>query len=500
MVLIAAWLTLTSVLRGPVEEATAVRAAREKMLTPLDEMSSALNQILIHSWQIELGTSPVDREQRIETLKGQLSRFDDFRTQYEGAIAGTAYEDSGRRIREKWAPVAQSARELAATQPAAPAPAKAKARAKTKANAPATAAGPSPVAGLPAQIEALTGTIEDARRAFDENEVDAGAWPLALDRRLASGIAAACLCLIGLGALLLRGITRAAGAGPDTTWEEATRELTETLGLLAVAHHRLQEWVSAILDELHASQRFLGETSSVAKTIESTAQDALHESQAQAGLAVSGSLRDQGERAETSWTEIAARARAAQRALDGTEDLFFQLDLLAVNLGVEAARAELPQRGFLNATDAIRTLTEKTAQAVRQARTLVAEGASTAERSASTALQDTPSLVSLVHTTWRTSQLSRDLAERCLDHLSRLSLSRRFEQNWSECAQASATATERLQRLLDRISSNLEPKSSLSPADTGKVLSLPRELMEKPLLGEGVLEGEKPNLKAGGMF
>ena len=144
------------------------------------------------------------------------------------------------------------------------------------------------------------------------------------------------------------------GAGEITT---AADDLSRRTAQQAAA----LEQTAAALDEITATVKSTAESAVRVAGVSSTAMDC-----ARSGGEVAHD-------ANTAMTAIAASSREISQILGVIDEIAFQTNLLALNAGVEAARAGDSGRGFAVVAQEVRALAQRSAEAAKQIKGLIAE-------------------------------------------------------------------------------------------------------------------------------
>ena len=131
------------------------------------------------------------------------------------------------------------------------------------------------------------------------------------------------------------------------------------------------EEAAAAMEEINATVQSVSANIASASTSAATAEE-----NARAGSVVA-------ERAVTALDEASQTTRNINRIVGVIEDISFQINLLALNAGVEAARAGESGRGFAVVASEVRALAQRSADAVGEISTVIADSTQAVENSVS---------------------------------------------------------------------------------------------------------------------
>ncbi len=160
-----------------------------------------------------------------------------------------------------------------------------------------------------------------------------------------------------------------------TTRSETVESVSRSLNSNADDMHRRAEVNAAAIEEITAgTQEMSGGLRDVAESVKMVTQESGTASQ----TAKDGDLL--AESAVQSLDQIADASKEMERTVQVINDISFQINLLALNAGVEAARAGDAGRGFAVVASEVRTLAQNSAQAVKEISEVIKKSRDTVDR------------------------------------------------------------------------------------------------------------------------
>ncbi|WP_172275022.1 methyl-accepting chemotaxis protein [Caulobacter sp. RHG1] len=159
------------------------------------------------------------------------------------------------------------------------------------------------------------------------------------------------------------------------------------------------EQTAAALDEVTATIRQTSESALMAQQAMSESRNNVAGSSAVAGQAISAMER------------IDASSRQIGQIIGVIDEIAFQTNLLALNAGVEAARAGEAGRGFAVVAQEVRALAQRSADAAKEIKGLIAEASSSVQSGVDLVVKVGDALTSVVSEFSRIEGLVRDIAQ-----------------------------------------------------------------------------------------
>ena len=159
------------------------------------------------------------------------------------------------------------------------------------------------------------------------------------------------------------------------------------------------EQTAAALDEVTATIRQTSESALMAQQAMSESRNNVAGSSAVAGQAISAMER------------IEASSRQIGQIIGVIDEIAFQTNLLALNAGVEAARAGEAGRGFAVVAQEVRALAQRSADAAKEIKGLIAEASSSVQSGVDLVVKVGDALTSVVSEFSRIEGLVRDIAQ-----------------------------------------------------------------------------------------
>jgi methyl-accepting chemotaxis protein len=168
----------------------------------------------------------------------------------------------------------------------------------------------------------------------------------------------------------------------------AMEELQQTMRVITVNVHGFHSGSNAISDaatdlsrRMEQQAASLEETAAtldeITTTVGKTAESAQQATQVVASAKSDAELsNDVVRQAVQSMTEIEKSAREIAQIIGVIDEIAFQTNLLALNAGVEAARAGDAGRGFAVVASEVRSLAQRSAEAAREIKALIATSSS----------------------------------------------------------------------------------------------------------------------------
>ncbi|MFN6980413.1 MAG: methyl-accepting chemotaxis protein [Brevundimonas sp.] len=235
------------------------------------------------------------------------------------------------------------------------------------------------------------------------------------------------------------------------------------------------EETAAALDEI---------TATVKRSADGAKQAAAAASDATVGAAKSG---DEMQDAVAAMGEIEQSSRQITNIIGVIDEIAFQTNLLALNAGVEAARAGDAGRGFAVVAQEVRALAQRSAEAAREIKTLIASSTSQVERGVKlvgdtgkalsgivTKIADIDSLVSEIAQSSQEQATGLNQVNTAVNQMDQVT-----QQNAAMVEQATAAASNlkseagELERLVSRFQTGEPARATARPAPTPSSRPLP---------------------------
>ncbi|MFN7129432.1 MAG: methyl-accepting chemotaxis protein, partial [Brevundimonas sp.] len=213
-------------------------------------------------------------------------------------------------------------------------------------------------------------------------------------------------------------------------------------------------------------------------------QAAADASDATVGAAKSG---DEMQDAVAAMGEIEQSSRQITNIIGVIDEIAFQTNLLALNAGVEAARAGDAGRGFAVVAQEVRALAQRSAEAAREIKTLIASSTSQVERGVKlvgdtgkalsgivTKIADIDSLVSEIAQSSQEQATGLNQVNTAVNQMDQVT-----QQNAAMVEQATAAASNlkseagELERLVSRFQTGEPARATARPAPTPSSRPLP---------------------------
>ena len=387
-----------------------------------------------------------------------------------------------------------------------------------------------------AQLSALETTLSGQAHARASAEFHSLGWSLLLTVLLSIGLSIVVTMLVRRAMLAeIHGIADAvqdlaagkliAGAPKQGSDEiaDASRVLDQTIAKLNQTLRSIMDAVQSIdtasreiasgnLDlsartEMQASS--LEETSSAMETLTQAVNDNASNAQlacelaAQAsGLAVQGGKAMQ--QAVTTMTTIRANSRQIVDIIGVIDGISFQTNILALNAAVEAARAGEQGRGFAVVASEVRTLAQRSAQAAREIKTLIATSVSTIDGGSAAVQQAGERMAAIVASVQQVNDIIVRVKQASAEQAAGITevnqavtqMDDVTQQNAALVEQAAAAAASLQDQAvklsaavavftLDRPAGNGEEQAFQAPASPARAAGQERRALHSPLRGGG---------------
>ena len=228
------------------------------------------------------------------------------------------------------------------------------------------------------------------------------------------------------------------------------------------------EETAAALDEI---------TATVKRSAEGAKQASTAASDATVGAAKSG---DEMKDAVAAMGEIEQSSRQITNIIGVIDEIAFQTNLLALNAGVEAARAGEAGRGFAVVAQEVRALAQRSAEAAREIKTLIASSTGQVERGVKLVGDTGKALAGIVTKIADIDTLVSEIAQSSQEQATGLNqvntavnqMDQVTQQNAAMVEQATAAASNlraeagELERLVSRFQTGEPARAAVRPAPT----------------------------------
>ena len=387
-----------------------------------------------------------------------------------------------------------------------------------------------------AQLSALETTLSSQAHATASAEFRSLGWSLLLTVLLSIGLSIVVTMLVRRAMLAeIHGIADAvqdlaagkliAGAPKQGSDEiaDASRVLDQTIAKLNQTLRTIMDSVQSIdtasreiasgnLDlsartEMQASS--LEETSSAMETLTQAVNDNASNAELACELAAqASSLAVQGgaamQQAVTTMTTIRANSRQIVDIIGVIDGISFQTNILALNAAVEAARAGEQGRGFAVVASEVRTLAQRSAQAAREIKTLIATSVTTIDGGSAAVQQAGERMEAIVASVQQVNDIIVRVKQASAEQASGITevnqavtqMDDVTQQNAALVEQAAAAAASLQDQAvklsaavavftLDKPPSNGEEEAFQEPASPVRTASQERRALHSPLRGGG---------------
>lgn len=185
-----------------------------------------------------------------------------------------------------------------------------------------------------------------------------------------------------------------------TTVDQVVQQVRQSVHQVAHAADRIAQGTNALADRSAAATDAIAQTGDAVRDLrDQVSQTHSGAQRASASVAHVVQLAQEGQSsAQTLATRMGAISQSAQRIRDITgaiDAIAFQTNMLALNAAVESARAGEAGRGFAVVANEVRNLSQRSAEAAREARELIAESVAHIEAGVSVAEGTTAMLTAI---------------------------------------------------------------------------------------------------------